>query len=75
MASGMLVIGLVVGLFAGARWARAKRALADLRGAKAGVIRATEAWRHARSAAALGVTVIVLYLLAIATGVITLDQR
>ncbi len=71
----MLVIGLVVGLFAGARWARAKRAIADLRGAKAGVIKATEAWRQARSAAVLGVTVVVLHLLAIATDVITLDQQ
>lgn len=75
MTAGVLVIGLVVGLFAGARWARARRALGDMRGAKAGAAKARDAWRQARSAAALGLTVVALYLLAIATGVITFAER
>lgn len=74
MAAVILVIGLVVGLFTGARWARAQRALADLRGARAGVVKATQGWKQARNAATLGVVVFALYLLAIATGVITLSE-
>ncbi len=75
MTTGALVVGLVVGLFAGARWARARRALLDFRGTKAGVGKARSAFWATARAAAFGIAVVGLFLLASATGVFTAAGR
>jgi len=75
MTTGALVIGLVVGLFAGARWARARRALLDLRGIKSGVGKARSAFWATVWAAAFGIVLIGLFLLASAAGMFATAGR